>query len=146
MKSKRDKENIDFVKDGYTSEKIIEVIKEVREKYNIDNNEMTENDKKDYQENYKFFIERYPFLSDMAIKKDINDRKLQPEDLYKYLVNANSELFDTPIIGAEVYRSNDGGKKWVKTHNTYLDGVYNTYGYYFGKIHVDPNNSEKIYT
>ena len=81
-----------------------------------------------------------------AIKKDVNDGKLQPEDLYKYLVNANSELFDTPIIGAEVYRSNDGGKKWVKTHNTYLDGVYNTYGYYFGKIHVDPNNSEKIYT
>ena len=56
-----------------------------------------------------------------AIKKDINEGKLQPEDLYRYLVNANSELFDTPIIGAEVYRSNDGGKNWFKTHNTYLD-------------------------
>ena len=81
-----------------------------------------------------------------AIKKEINEGKLQPEDLYKYLVNANSELFDTPIIGAEVYKSIDGGNKWVKTHDSYLDGVYNTYGYYFGKIHVDPNNSEKIYT
>ena len=81
-----------------------------------------------------------------AIKKKINEGELQPEDLYRYLVNANSELFDTPIIGAEVYKSIDGGNKWVKTHDSYLDGVYNTYGYYFGKIHVDPNNSEKIYT
>ena len=81
-----------------------------------------------------------------AIKKEINEGELQPEDLYRYLVNANSELFDTPIIGAEVYKSIDGGNKWVKTHDSYLDGVYNTYGYYFGKIHVDPNNSEKIYT
>ena len=81
-----------------------------------------------------------------SIKKDISDGKLEPEDLYKYLVNANSELFDTPIIGAEVYKSVDGGKKWMKTHKEYLDGVYNTYGYYFGKIHVDPSNSNKIYT
>ena len=81
-----------------------------------------------------------------AIRKDMNDGKLQPDDLYKYLVNANSELFDTPIIGAEVYKSENGGKTWAKTHNSFLDGVYNTYGYYFGKIHVDPSNSQKIYT
>ena len=81
-----------------------------------------------------------------AIKKDINDGKLKPDDLYRYLVNANSELFDTPIIGAEVYKSENGGKTWTKTHDSFLDGVYNTYGYYFGKIHVDPSNSQKIYT
>ena len=80
------------------------------------------------------------------IKSDIDDEKISPSDLYKYLVDANSELFNTPIIGAEVYRSNDGGKNWAKTHESFLDGVYNTYGYYFGKIHVDPSNSDKIYT
>jgi photosystem II stability/assembly factor-like uncharacterized protein len=80
------------------------------------------------------------------IKSDIYDKKISPSDLYKYLVDANSELFNTPIIGAEVYRSNDGGKNWAKTHESFLDGVYNTYGYYFGKIHVDPSNSDKIYT
>lgn len=80
------------------------------------------------------------------IKSDIDDKKISPSDLYKYLVDANSELFNTPIIGAEVYRSNDGGKNWAKTHESFLDGVYNTYGYYFGKIHVDPSNSDKIYT
>lgn len=80
------------------------------------------------------------------IKSDIDDKKISPSDLYKYLVDANSDLFNTPIIGAEVYRSNDGGKNWAKTHESFLDGVYNTYGYYFGKIHVDPSNSDKIYT
>ena len=80
------------------------------------------------------------------IKSDIDDEKISPSDLYKYLVDANSDLFNTPIIGAEVYRSDDGGNNWTKTHETFLDGVYNTYGYYFGKIHVDPSNSDKIYT
>ena len=80
------------------------------------------------------------------IKSDIDDEKISPSDLNKYLVDANSELFNTPIIGAEVYRSDAGGNNWTKTHETFLDGVYNTYGYYFGKIHVDPSNSDKIYT
>ena len=80
------------------------------------------------------------------VKSEISNGKIKPSDLYKYLVDANSELFNTPIIGAEVYRSNNGGKNWTKTHKSFLDGVYNTYGYYFGKIHVDPSNSDKIYT
>jgi hypothetical protein len=91
MKSKRDKENIDFVKDGYTSEKIIEVIKEVREKYNIDKNGITETYKKDYEEKYKFFIERYPFLSDMAVKKDIN------YDTLYYMLDLRNKIIDNTI-------------------------------------------------
>ena len=81
-----------------------------------------------------------------SVKSDINQNKINPSDLYKYLVDANSVMFDTPIIGAEIYRSDNGGKNWYKTHKMHLDGVYNTYGYYFGKVHVDPNDSNKIYT
>ena len=29
MKNKRDKNNVDFVKDGYTNEKLLEIIKEL---------------------------------------------------------------------------------------------------------------------
>ena len=97
----------------------------------------------------KSFLRSNRFPSKYTVEKitsDIDDKKISPSDLYKYLVDANSELFNTPIIGAEVYRSNNGGKNWTKTHETFLDGVYNTYGYYFGKIHVDPSNSDKIYT
>lgn len=76
MKNKRDKNNVDFVKDGYTNEKLLEVIKEVREKYNIENTDISDTDKKDFENNYKFFIERYPFLSDMSLKKDIDMDRL----------------------------------------------------------------------
>ena len=54
-------------------------------------------------------------------------------------------LFDTPVIGAEVYKSIDGGLTWSKTHEGFLDGIYYSYGYYFGKIHVDPSNKDGIY-
>ena len=105
-------------------------------------NNISINDLKAFLRSNKF----PPKYKPEAIIKDINDGKLKPDDLYRYLVNANSELFDTPIIGAEVYKSENGGKTWAKTHDSFLDGVYNTYGYYFGKIHVDPSNSQKIYT
>ena len=90
---------------------------------------------------------RFPALyTAKSVKSDINQNKINPSDLYKYLIDANSIMFDTPIIGAEIYRSDNGGKNWYKTHKMHLDGVYNTYGYYFGKVHVDPNDSDKIYT
>jgi photosystem II stability/assembly factor-like uncharacterized protein len=75
------------------------------------------------------------------IKKD----KITPKTLVEYTENANSLLFDTPVIGLEIYRSDDNGKTWKKTHDDYIDAVYNSYGYYFGQIRVAPNNADKIY-
>ncbi|NNK72347.1 MAG: glycosyl hydrolase, partial [Flavobacteriaceae bacterium] len=46
---------------------------------------------------------------------------------------------------AEVYKSTNGGKSWSKTHDGYLDGVYFSYGYYFGHIYVSPANQDHIY-
>ncbi|KAA3625069.1 MAG: glycosyl hydrolase, partial [Flavobacterium sp.] len=80
-----------------------------------------------------------------SVKNMVKSGKAKPVDLARYLEDANTMLFDTPVIGAEVYKSTDGGKNWKKTHDGYLDGIYYSYGYYFGKIHVDPNNSDKIY-
>jgi len=71
--------------------------------------------------------------------------KITPLALVEYLEDANSLLFDTPVIGAEVYRSEDGGKTWTKTHDKYLDAVYNSYGYYFGQIRIAPDDANKIY-
>ncbi len=79
------------------------------------------------------------------VKQMVRSGSVQPADLAKYLEDANSRLFDTPVIGAEVYKSTNGGKTWKKTHDGYLDGVYYSYGYYFGKIHVDPKDSDGIY-
>ena len=79
------------------------------------------------------------------VKNMVRSGSVKPVDLARYLEDANTLLFDTPVIGAEVYKSTDGGKSWNKTHEGYLDGIYYSYGYYFGKIHVDPNNGDKIY-
>ncbi len=79
------------------------------------------------------------------VKQMVRVGTVKPEDLARYLEDANSALFDTPVIGAEVYKSTDGGKTWKKTHEGFLDDLYYSYGYYFGKIHVDPNDANKIY-
>lgn len=75
------------------------------------------------------------------IKKD----KIKPAALVEYLEDANSLLFDTPVIGAELYRSDDNGKTWKKTHEGFMDDIVYSYGYYFGNMRVDPNNVDKVY-
>ncbi len=79
------------------------------------------------------------------LKQLVRGGTVQPVDLAKYLEDANSMLFDTPVIGAEVYRSDDGGKTWSKTHTDFLDDIFYSYGYYFAQIQVNPKNKDHIY-
>ncbi|MDX8552244.1 glycosyl hydrolase [Tenacibaculum sp. 1B UA] len=71
--------------------------------------------------------------------------EMKPSDLIGYLKDANAALFDTPVIGAEVFKTTDGGKTWKKTHEGHLDDLYYSYGYYFGEIRVDPQDENGIY-
>ncbi|WP_121495518.1 WD40/YVTN/BNR-like repeat-containing protein [Hanstruepera ponticola] len=80
-----------------------------------------------------------------SVKQMVKSGAVKPIDLARYLEDANAMLFDTPVIGAEVYKSTDGGKTWKKTHDDYLDGVFFSYGYYFGEIRVDTQNQDAIY-
>jgi photosystem II stability/assembly factor-like uncharacterized protein len=80
-----------------------------------------------------------------SVKKAIQKEEIKPSDLATYLEDANYVLLNSEVIGAEVYKSIDGGKTWKKTHKDYLDGVYSSYGYYFGTIAVNTTNQNKIY-
>jgi len=71
--------------------------------------------------------------------------KIKPVALKEYLEDANSLLFDTPVIGAEVYQTDNGGKSWKRTHDEKLEAVHFTYGYYFGQVRVAPSDASKIY-
>lgn len=79
------------------------------------------------------------------LKNSVRSGAVVPKDLATYLEDANALLFDTPVVGAEVYKSTDGGASWNKTHEGYLEDLYYSYGYYFGHIHVHPKQEDKIY-
>ena len=79
------------------------------------------------------------------VKQMVRVGSVKPIDLAKYLEDANSMLFDTQVIGAEVFKTTNGGKSWKKTHDNFLDGVYSSYGYYFGEIRVDLQDQDGIY-
>lgn len=86
----------------------------------------------------------YPRFTSQMIMERVSNGTLKPTAVWDYLYDANTALFDTPIIGAEVYRSDDGGQTWRKTNTKDLPTLYNTYGYYFGKIFVSPYNDQKL--
>ncbi len=89
---------------------------------------------------------RFPEKYDAKKVKDmVRNNEISPIALVHYLEDANTLLFDTPVIGAEVYKSSDAGVTWTKMNEDYIDDLYFSYGYYFGQINVDPSNENRIY-
>jgi photosystem II stability/assembly factor-like uncharacterized protein len=78
-----------------------------------------------------------------GVKELVGQQKLKPSVIWDYLFDGSEDALETPVIGAEVYRSNDAGKTWMKMNEKGLD-LYNTFGYYFGKVFVSPVNENKI--
>ncbi len=103
---------------------------------------LTDNDINDFLDRERFPSE----YNAVDIKSDVESGKVMPKDLVAYLEDANSMLFDTPVKGGEVYRSEDGGKTWKKTHEDYIEALIYSYGYYFGQIRVDGQNPDIVYT
>lgn len=86
--------------------------------------------------------ERY---SAEMIVEMVRSGQVNPAMIAGMIRGANQQLFETNIKGGEIYRSDDGGESWSKTHEGYLDGLVYTYGYYFGEIRVSPDDPETIY-
>jgi photosystem II stability/assembly factor-like uncharacterized protein len=78
------------------------------------------------------------------VKELVKNDKVAPTAIWDYLFDANTALFETPIIGCELYRSDDAGKTWNKANQAPI-GIYSTYGYYFGKVFVSPVNDKKVF-
>jgi photosystem II stability/assembly factor-like uncharacterized protein len=79
------------------------------------------------------------------IKDFVENSKLQPKEVFKVLQDANKALFETEVIGCEIYKSIDGGKSWTKMNQKFIDDFYYSYGYYFANISVDANDENRIY-
>ncbi len=77
------------------------------------------------------------------VKKLVKEDSIKSTAVFDYLFNANTALFETPIIGAEMYRSDDAGITWKKTNTKPLE-LFSTYGYYFGKLTVSSDDANKL--
>ena len=94
------------------------------------------------------FLRRYDFprtLKAVRLKKDVKAGRIFVADLVAYLQDANRDLFENDLISTEIYRSDDAGATWNRTHQGRLDKVFYSYGYYFATIGVDPTNPERVY-
>lgn len=88
------------------------------------------------------FPEKYTAAT---VKEMVLINEVTPSDISRYLGEDDPDAPDTPVIGAEVYRSNDGGKTWKKQNEDYIDDLFYSYGYVFAQVRVDASNKDKIY-
>lgn len=74
---------------------------------------------------------------------------LDNHDIYRKAETGETDAYGFTarniIHGIEVYRSDDRGDSWIKVNQDHLGNVYNTYGYYFGQIRVNPQNAEQVW-
>lgn len=74
----------------------------------------------------------------------VKNNELEPNVVYKYLTDPTSPE-SKEIVGAEIYRSDDYGKTWTKTHSEHIDNLIFSYGYVFDIIRVTHDNPDKFY-
>lgn len=79
------------------------------------------------------------------LKKMSKKGDFEPIDVYNYLYDSNAAMFEDPVKGAELYRSEDLGKTWKKTHEKILKNICYSYGYYFGVVHASPSDKEHVF-
>ena len=85
-------------------------------------------------------------VSDSLVKQQVAEGKLKPTALADYLHDSNAEEQEGSVIGADIYKSTDGGKSWKKSNTVPRDSrnVFSSYGYYMSKIWVSPADSNKM--
>jgi photosystem II stability/assembly factor-like uncharacterized protein len=94
------------------------------------------------------FLRRNGFpktLKAPRLKKDVKAGRIAVSDLVAYMQDANREIFENEVVATEVFRSDDGGATWKRTHDGRIDKVFHSYGYYFGRIAADPVDPERVY-
>ena len=80
-----------------------------------------------------------------SVLEDVRAGRIAPADLVAFLGDANAALFDTPVVGAQVFRSDDAGRSWRRTHDGFLDDLFYSYGYYFSVVRVDPHDADRVF-
>lgn len=75
----------------------------------------------------------------------VDNQNLKPNAKAEKANVPNTNLAETEVIGAEIYKTIDAGKTWKKTHDKFIDDAFYSYGYYFADITVDASNENRLY-
>ncbi len=86
-----------------------------------------------------------PDLQAEALIEQVKNDEITPQSLVEKLADGNDNLLNVDIKSLEVYRSDDAGDSFYRTHNEGIQQVVFSYGYYFGQIKVDPQNVDTVY-
>jgi photosystem II stability/assembly factor-like uncharacterized protein len=78
------------------------------------------------------------------VKEMVATDKVKPTAVWDFL-DSDDGFQNTGIVGCEIYRSEDGGQTWKRTHDK-PNPNFNTYGYYFAKIYPSAYNPDKVYS
>jgi photosystem II stability/assembly factor-like uncharacterized protein len=87
----------------------------------------------------------HPEIDATKLIEMVREDEVTLQDLIDALADANANLFETDIHGAQVWRSDDGGTSWRRTHEGPIRQMVYTYGYYFGQIRVSPLDPDRVY-
>lgn len=79
-----------------------------------------------------------------SVKKLISHKKFTVKDLVNYTGDANSNLFNSKMYGAVIVHKKSGDNDW-EIINDSIGDFYYTYGYYFGRIYLAPDNPQNLY-
>jgi photosystem II stability/assembly factor-like uncharacterized protein len=77
------------------------------------------------------------------VLQKLKDKKMTLDELRAAIEKANPDVFVEDQVLEEVYRSDDGGMHWRRTHPQRL-GPHG--GYYWGRVFVHPQNPDEVYT
>ncbi|MCK5059477.1 MAG: glycosyl hydrolase [Candidatus Aminicenantes bacterium] len=85
------------------------------------------------------------FFDAEVLKGLVKAGEITPTELAE-IITEDLEKLNLMVVGAEVYRSSDGGESWAKTYKQNLSSdIYKSYGFYFGQIRVDPKDENTLY-
>jgi photosystem II stability/assembly factor-like uncharacterized protein len=80
-----------------------------------------------------------------ALIDKLRNDQITVAELVKELKARDNGFGDVDIWGLSVFRSDDRGRTWRRTHDAPIRDVTYTYGYYFGQIRVAPDDAEHVY-
>ncbi|MCP3930650.1 MAG: T9SS type A sorting domain-containing protein [Bacteroidetes bacterium] len=84
--------------------------------------------------------EGLPTNDDQCGRIGISISHSDPHTLYASLTtNVITNVFEG------IYKSTDGGDTWAPVNDNILASIYGSFGWFFGNIRVDPNDSEVVY-